>query len=336
MYKKKLGICIQDKEYENRFIRCLINHYKEQYEIHVLSSLFEAVEFQDHMFEAVITGDEELENSMSLAKKGQKTLVLLEKEAIEEKEEFLVYAQKYQEVYKIVEELKMLTEEVHEQRKVAEKEYRIIGISSLGCESLQLPFAAVCASVYGEQQTVLLMDLQPFSGLEGEEEAEELFRMEDVMSIASTGIVTPNRILGAICHEQKWDYIRPVRNTECLVEANEDIYQKMIEMIAQEQGYQVIIVNFGATFTGMFELMGRCQTFYCLREIGKHFEERERTFFSELKRRGKDALLQRMNYLELPVVSGKVLDWRSISKQWLWGTVGNQLREYIWVEKQSE
>jgi len=334
MHKKRLGICIQDKEYEERFVRCLMNHYREQYEIHVLSSLFEMLQFQELLFEVIITGDEEVENSESLARKGQNVLILREKEMEKERQEHLAYVEKYQEVYKIVEELKMLTEDVHEQKKCDNKGYKMIGISSLNCESLQLPFAALCASVYGENQPVLFVDLQPFSGMESEEvPEEEIFGMEDVLSIASTGIVTPNRILGAIRHETKWDYIRPVKNTECLVEANEDIYQKMIEMMVQEQGYQVIIVNFGATFTGMFEFMGRCQQFYLLREKGKYSLSREQAFFCEMKRRGKDTFLERIVHMELPVTSGKELDWRGISKQWLWGTVGNQLREYIWVEK---
>lgn len=336
MSKKKLGICIRDKDYEERFVRCMMNHYKEQYEIHVLSTLLEIIQFQERIFEAIITGDEEAASMVSLAKKGQDVLILKEKEEIEEVQEHLAYAEKYQEVYKIVEELRKLTENHTKEAGELTKTYELVGISSFSSERLQLPFAAVSASVYGENHSVLLVDLQPFSGIESEESSEgDLLGMEDLMSVAATGIFTKSRILGAIAHEQKWDYVRPVKNSECLVEANEDIYLKMIDMLANEQGYDVIILNFGAVFSGMFDLMDRCHTFYYLEEKGKSSPWREQIFSCEMKRRGKDRFFEKIVRMELLPPPGKELEWKHISQQWLWGTVGNQLREYIWAENYS-
>lgn len=336
MNKKKLGICICDKAYEERFVRCMMNHYKEQYEIHILSSLLEIVEFQERIFDAIIVGDEEEKNMMSLAKKGQDGLILREEEGTEESQEHLVYVEKYQEVYKIVEELRKLTENHSKEVGMQTKNYELVGISSFCCERLQLPFASVTASVYGEKHSVLLIDLQPFSAMDNDDASEgERLGMEDLMSVATTGIYTKSRILGAIGHEQKWDYIHPVKNTECLVEANEDIYIKMIDMLAEEQGYDVIILNFGAVFSGMFDLMDRCQTFYCLEEKGNLSPWREFVFCQEMKRRGKERFLQKIIRMELVSSPGKEQTWKHISQQWLWGTVGNQLRDYIWAENYS-
>lgn len=334
MNKTKLAICMSDCKYQERFVRCLMNHYKEQYEIYV----YEEIEsLEDAIDMVVITEGLEADVLKNIVKHYKKVLVLQEDLAEEKVSEDLLYVNKYQEVYRIIDHLeKNIDPNVTKAATgtFLNGAYEMIGVISFSNELLQLPFSATTAMVCGEKEKVLLMDLQPFSGLaeiENLEESESL-GMEDLMSIATTGIYTPSRLLGAIGQEQKWDYVQPVKNTECLVEANADIYTQMMNLLVKELGYKKIVVNFGVVFFGMFELMSRCDQMFCVTHKGEGRSWREQVFLDEIKRRGKEDLWKRVSKIEVPPANNNDKEWRVQAQAWLWTAVGDALRERLWVE----
>ena len=70
--------------------------------------------------------------------------------------------------------------------------------------------------------------------------------------------------MGAIGHENTWDYVYSVKNTECLAEVTDDTYKEMLKLLTQELGYEMIIINFGAVFLGVHSLMNLCERIYFL------------------------------------------------------------------------
>ena len=332
MEKTKLAVCIEDEDYKLRFVKCVLKHYKELFEVYVVNQMCELKTEAGKGFGAVIVGDD-METEMD-AFKDQVFLVLQEEHKEENTKENVYYTQKYQEVYKIIEKLQVAISENSklENRGIKEGTIQRIGVYSLSKEKLQIPFSALLAEILGENHHVLVVDLQPFSGLAVETESEGALGMEDLISIAATENYTVHRLSASIGHEQKWEYIYPVKNTSCLAEVSLKTYEKMLEILEREQGYAYEIINFGVIFPGMMELMESCQQIYILTDNRAERNYRESCFLEEIQRRGKEDILKKFMWTEIPMEMVRGASWKQIAKQWLWSSLGDSLREIYWVE----
>lgn len=332
--KSKLAIYMVDKKYQERFVKCLMNHYKDRYEIHVFETQEEMMSLENGDYKAFLT-EGMTESQLEVLKKDKASLFMFVEEGSEaDANEQFAYVNKYQEVYKIVEQIDTQTKYGGMEKQ---ENYELIGVSSFSREVFQLPFAAMSAMICAEREPVLLFDLQSHSGLgETTLEKEEYLGMEDIMTVVNTGEFAKSRLLGAIGHEQKWDYIYPVKNMEYLAEANADVYVEMIDLLVKEQGYKKIIINFGTIFPGYMELMNRCKQIYCLTQKGEPCNWRERDFYRELKCRKKESLWNRFSKVEL--LSGSFLesDWKRLAQHWMWTGIGDRMREEFWMEHKNE
>lgn len=337
MGKKKLAICIGDDVYRERFVRCLMNHYKQQYEIHSFCSIEEFA--GQESFDGLLLGEDDSFEKSFVEQIKVPLLWLADGEQAFEEDSFsenIFRVDKYQEVYKIMEAFERLAKESdfeYRRSKSNQGECQIIGIFSLTQPVQQIPFAVTLAEIYGEKASVLLLDLQEYSGLREavfENAQEDVLGMEDYMTAAATEACTRGRLPGGIGHEQNWDYIYPVRNTECLAEGSNQIFGKIIELLEKEQNYEVILINFGCVFTGVFTLMEYCKDFYLLVLKGETGNWREKEFITECQKREKNDLLKRIRRFEIPSILGNCEDWRKIVQQWKWNSIGDCLRKMIW------
>lgn len=340
MKKGEIAFCIRDKVYRERLVRCWMYHYKHIYHVHVFSDIQEIVQKEKKTYKVIITDFYECIEIKKMQEIAEDILVLWEKESDIteiEKQEGVICTSKYQEVYKMEEKVKMQIESsknlIKDERYLSRKS-RKVGVFSVDYESMQMPFAALIACEYGEKEETLLINLQAYSGLQFESllEEEGIFGLEDLMTMSSKDVYSKGRLYGAIGHEQNWDYIYPPKNTELLSEGNDELYQKIIEMMAKEFDYRNIIINFGETFSGMSDLMEICDDFYMLVSKYHTMSAREKDFQKELKRKGKDVFIQQIKRIEMPYVHLKdYSDWKKVLQQWRWSEVGDMLRKYIWA-----
>lgn len=330
MDKVKLAICMGDLEFQERFVNCLMNHYKHQYEVHVFTEIDELNIEKPFEYSAIITGEYTLEVIEKFVERGDILLYLKDGDIEEINATNISYVDKYQEVYKIVDTIQKIIGDNTSQRIIhcREKKNRIIGIFSLACDEMQLPFAATLASLYSNDKAALLLDFQPYSGL-GNLDKEKNLGMEDLLAVSMTGNYTKGRVIDCIRHETNWDYVHPVKNSECLMELNTEICQNMIHILVNELNYDTIILNFGTVFSGISELMTQCDVFYMPKRKGESGIWRERAFMDEVERRGEGEFLNRIIRIEIPAVLGTDEDWRKISEQWRWNSFGENLRQQI-------
>ena len=334
MEKVCLVVCMEDEEYQSRFIKCMMNHYKDVYELHVLKDM-DYISSMDRK-ESVIVIVSDRKEAETFAEESRRVVLLQEdvEESLSENE-YVQCTQKYQEVYKIVDKIDILVEKKHKGNmyRKGKKHTRIIGVYSLEKEEMQIPFCVLLAEVMADQRDVLLMDLQPFSGLAMEQEETNVsFGLEDLLTVATTEVYTSNRLKASIGREQNWDYIYPAKNIACLAEAGEEIYQKMLEILFKERDYQYVIVNFGAIFPGVLDFMDQCDGFYFLKARGESFNWRETSFLDEMGRLGKTEFLRKITKIEIPMEFIREKSWRQVAKSWLWGELGDLLRSQIWME----
>ena len=368
MQKYKLAVCIGDEVYQNRFVRCLMKHYPNQFEVHIFTQIAELRQLKAQEYEVIIVGDCAKEELEGFVNRGDKCLYLCEEKEEASDTQTMVFTEKYQEVYKITDVIeKMIGTAI---QNVSEKNAhtfgRIIGVCSFTQEKLQLPFSVTLCSICKEKEPAILLDLQAFSGLEteckpnevslgkinlinassvdmgasidkmSEKYWEESLGMEDMMTIAMTGEYTKSRLLAAIGREADFDYVHSVKNPECLAEGTLEIYKNMIKILIEDMGYHTIIINFGSMFSGMLELMEACQDFYLLTAKGEGVSWRECAFREILTSRGNENFFHKMTRFEVPTIYGMDENWKQLAQNFRWNEIGNKLREQIQVTEGFE
>ncbi len=327
--KTKLAICIADEQYQTRFVKCILKHYKESYEVHVINQ-----EYDKETCDVMILDETSLESKSIIGEPF--VLVLKERAGYEhgKENESYCYTEMYQEVYKIMEELeKAFSKEIGSLNvRRMTSDVQIIGVSSFDNCSLQVPFIALLAETLGEKQRVLVIDFQPYSGFETELEIEDDYLgMEDILSVAVTECYTRNRLMASIGHEQKWDYIYPVKNVSCLTEITESIYKKLMELLKTEMCYNWIIVNFGTSFLEADFIMKECHSIYLLTERREERSWREESFLREIRRNGRDVNLDKFTWIEMPKEPMRENSWQALVKKWLWSEMGDFVRNISWM-----
>ncbi len=345
MSKTRLAVCIGDEMYQNRFVKCLMNHYQNQFEVHIYTRLAEIQALDTQEYEVIIIGDCDKEGLESLSKREERVLYLKEEREESYTAEHIVFVDKYQEVYKIVDNIEKMTgttiQNVKE-AKLQKKNRQVIGVFSLTQEALQLPFVVTLCGICGEKQSVLLLDLQPFSGMDsgdensGNDGLQESLGMEDMMAVSTTGVYTKGRLLSGIGRQANFEYVHTIKNPECLAEASATMYETMMDMLTKELAYDCIIINFGGMFSGMLELMESCDKCYLLSSKANEGFWRETAFREALERRGKVDLFRRITRFEIPTVYSADEDWRKLAERWRWNGVGNTLRQQLWVSEVCE
>ena len=322
---------MQDLEYQIRFVNCFMNHYNHQYELHVFTNREQLLQAQFKEYAVIITGECNTEEMTEFVEKGEILVCLTEdfKANPSHSEERIVYVEKYQEVYRIAELLeRILADKVSGYGdEFGRKEYRCIGIYSLSQERYQVPFAALLAKTLGEQQKVLVLDLQPYSGLCMMEEGMTSMGLEDLLSVVSTGNHSKSRLVECIQHEAEWDYVCAAQNNECLAEGTKELYDMLVALLVKELGYQTIIISLGSVFLGQMELLEACQTVYMLCESENTENWREAVFSRTLLRQEKRELMQKIRKIQIPTASNRETTWRALVDKWSWGSIGELLRQ---------
>lgn len=326
--KVKIAICSQDREYRERFVKCFLRHYKSMYDLYMFETIEQIEQDKENVYEVVLV-DNTSQRELLTAKEMQ-VIVLYETEEKLEETENLVYEQKYQEIYKIenaIQRVLPCTDSFVKNKKGG----RIIGVFSLGCENQQLPFSALLATECAPKAKTLVLNLQQYSRLEMLERATG-FHLEDLVLSVEMENCSRGRIEGAIVHEENWDYVYSVRNTECLAEISDKTYRQVIELLIQEWGYQNIIINFGAVFIGVHSLMSSCDEFYFLTNKNEFEENREEVYLRELAQKGYEKFAAKIRRIELPRNNSGSQNWKQLVQQWRRSVLGDSVRMHLWGE----
>lgn len=330
MRKIRLGLYLGDREYGERFIGCLMNHYRDRLELHLFTD--------SQGLRAACSGMDGLvlsEWGESYEEIGQQipVIVLYDSEETDKMQEGEVFfVDKYQEVNKIVDEiLRHIGEEikdVQQNGRIGQK-LQTFAVYSLAENEYQMPFAVTMASIMSEREKVLLLDLQENSGLsqlvgEGKEAG-----LEELLVMAESGKYSGARMAGCVEHLDNIDVVCPVCNTECLCEAQAETYRKLLQILAQEMGYTTIIMNMGSRFVGFFEFLADCEGIYLVKSRGGLGQWREKEFRAELEKHTNVDAQKHIRGVELPRVAVPMISCERLVEQWKWNELGDSLRRMI-------
>ena len=294
MRRARLGLCIGDREYGDRFTSCLMNHYRDQLELHMFSQK-EALQENWKTLDAIVLSDDLAGENRIECEIPQIYLFDGNENVDKEVEKGVVFVDKYQEVNKIVDEiLKQIGEEIKNASGGVKQKLQVLAVYSLAENEMQLPFAVTLSSILSENEKVLLLDLQENSGL-----------------------------------SHRTDVVYPLGNTECLCEVKNLTYQKLFQILAQEMNYTTIVLNLGSRFMGFFELLGSCQKIFLMKSRGGLGQWREKEFLTEIQKRGEERLSENLREIQLPLVASPVVSCERLVEQWKWNEFGDSIRRMM-------
>lgn len=338
MQKAKIAICIGETEYRNRFVSCLMKHYQSRLELHVFGDAGQFLQAHEAPFEACLFADCEEELSALTGECTEPVLYLYDPEDIDcnvqtkAEKGGVCFVEKYQEVNRIVDEiLAHISDEVRtvqETGRISGKT-RIVAVYSLSENEYQLPFSVTFGSIAGEQEKVLLVDLQENSGLSQIMEQEGRLGLEELLVMAESGSYSKSRVVSCIGHLHGIDFVYPVENAECLCEAQASTYITMLAMLTREPDYDTVVLNLGVRFQGFTEILKRCSEIYLMHRKGSLCQWREYEFLEELRKKGYSDVAERIVKVEIPVISCPVTSFERLVEQWKWNEFGDFIRGMV-------
>ncbi len=332
MQKMKLAICMEDAEYQARFTNYVFGHYKEQFELHGYQSMPQFAEYAGERGEQILLTDAWEEGK--IPGWGKPVLYLTEDAAGEQEEQDhqIRRIEKYQDAGKIVESiLKSVDDRIYEVtgNHMPSLNQKTLAVYSLAETEYQLPFVLTLASILGESQRTLVLDLQENSGLQqmfGEGENQGL---EELMVMAKGGKFSKNRLLSCICRREDWDYVYPAVDTECICSMESESYFKILELICSEMNYDVILVNLGTRFSGFFEVLKQSRAVFFLEGQSGLAKAREHEFERELDRNLWRDAAEKMIKMEIPFRPAQVIPCERLVDEWKWNEFGDRIRRLV-------
>ena len=331
MERIKLAICMEEGEYLKRLSACFMKYYRTYLEIHIFTAIEQIAHISSEAYQAFLVGDFSLEDEGLAHIPKAKVLYLTDVTEQTNEETVFRSISRYEEVPCMIDAIGVLAgnkENILTSGAEAIAVNCLYGVYSLNAAELQLPFVIMLANVLAENRRVLVVDLQENSGLGQLGEADASSGMEDIMAMADAKKFTKARLIASIRHFSQWDYIYPVRNSECLCEADYHLYKSMLRMIDEELNYDVIILNFGTRFQGFFRLISDCRDCFFLGQGNKR-GWREKAFYEELEKRGEEISADKFVRMEIPLTSSVVFSAERLADQWLWNEPGDLLRKML-------
>ena len=175
---------------------------------------------------------------------------------------------KYQAADRILHQLMQAEQEVQTVQPVKKKREgpgRLIGIYSPVHRIGKTKFALDLAEQMGQEEPVLYLNLEEYSGMEYCVPIREKADLGDLLYYAkqeqeSFGL----RLGGMVCQMSGIDYIQPMRVTRDLRKVKSNEWKELFGLVLEKGIYSTVILDLGESIQGLFELLGICDTVYTL------------------------------------------------------------------------
>lgn len=139
-------------------------------------------------------------------------------------------------------------------------------------------------------------------------------------------------IKSAVYTLEGFDYIPPAGDGVCLGQISKQDYIRFFRLLIEKGGYDIVILDFGMMVPGFSEMMGMCSKAYILSDQ-TGLQEYSLQHFKEMVARQKNwELEQKLSYLSLPSGAVKNCQGEPKMQQWIWGELGDYVRELMGVQ----
>lgn len=304
MDNKVLAICDADKRFALKLMEVFCSRKNLGFIVHAFSDLEEFKQFaQENQLEILlITGRlmrEEFQN-YNIGK-----IVLLSDGEIYE--EFL----DYETIYKYQSAQKILKEILYYYAEYARfgtgmfsgnKEFKVYSVYSPIGRCGKSALAKVLAQKFGKSKKTLLLDLQSFAAYEEQLGDEELWDLADIIYFLRQGKKTFLYKLGSIVlSKDQYDYVLPMKTPADLRSVTLAEWTELMEKLATDSEYQVIILDFGHEVSGLFGLLSQCTKIYTPVLSDEDSKRKIRNFEKVLKDENFERVLESTEKVPIPI-----------------------------------
>ena len=265
MEVKILAICDTQKQYAIRLMEAFCEKKNFGFQIHAFSDVKELQQFAERVeIEILLITGSYMSRALENLKIGK--IILLSDGSMSEGFSEYESIYKYQPADRI---LKAVLGSYAEYAKPlygmysGKNEFEVYGVYSPIGRCGKSALAECLAKKFGKQKRTLLLDLQSFSAGKEQLEEEELWDLEDIIYFLRQGKTTFLYKLGSIVRSKTtFDYILPMKKTSDLQSVALAEWTELLEKLASDSDYRVVIIDFGQTVCGLFQLLSQCTKVY--------------------------------------------------------------------------
>lgn len=143
------------------------------------------------------------------------------------------------------------------------REFEIHGIFSPIGRCGKTALAESLSKTFGKSRRTLLLDLQSYNAREEQLGENELWDLADIIYFLRQGKQTFLYKLGSIVQKVgNYDYILPMRSVADLRSVTSAEWMELLEKLATDSDYQIVVIDFGSDVCGLFQLLSQCTKIY--------------------------------------------------------------------------
>lgn len=176
--------------------------------------------------------------------------------------------------------------------------------------------AKALAGKFGKRKKTLLLDLQSFSACPEQLGEEELWDLADMIYFLRQGKKTFLYKLGSIVRSRSsYDYILPMKTPADLKSVTLAEWTELLEKLAADSDYQVIVLDFGSEVCGLFGLLGQCTKVYTPVLSDENSKRKMQNFEKILKDENFEKVLESMEKIYLSA-GGSSMNVNRFMEEW--------------------
>lgn len=143
------------------------------------------------------------------------------------------------------------------------KEFEVHGVFSPIGRCGKSALAEGLAKAFGKNKKTLLLDLQSFCAQKEQLGEKELWDLADIIYFLRQGKQTFLYKLGSIVQNRNtYDFILPMKSPADLRSVTLAEWTELLEKLASDSSYQVVVIDFGQDVCGLLQLLSQCTKVY--------------------------------------------------------------------------
>ena len=294
---KVLAVCDAEKQYAMKLMEAFCEKRNLGFQIHVFSDVEELKQFAQHtQLEILLITGKLMSENLQRFNIG-KIILLSDGEIYEEFSDYeSIY--KYQSAERILKEILCYYAEYARPATgmyYGKKEFEVHGVYSPIGRCGKSALARALAGRFGKRRKTLLLDLQSFSACLEQLGEEELWDLADIIYFLRQGKKTFLYKLGSIVRSQgSYDYILPMKTPADLRSVTLAEWTELLEKLATDSDYQVIVLDFGSEVCGLFGLLDQCTKIYTPVLLDENSKRKIQNFEKILKDENFEKVLESM------------------------------------------
>ncbi len=290
MEKKCFVICDSEREYTSRLSSLLSG--KINYQIHVCSSLKELQRTAKEKKIGILLAGEEVLSDMQKTP-AEVLMILSEKEGEGGNRIF-----KYQSFEGILSDILSICMEGKQQgilRKQVCKTCSLIGVYSPVNRIGKTTFAIALGKEAAKRETVLYLNLEPYSGWEERIGKKEPYTLADLLYYARQEKGNLETRVGAMTgYMDELAYIAPMEMSEDLKAVTSEEWMNLLDTLKSRKIYKKIIIDFGECVQGLWDMLFMCSEIYMPVKEGRISQAKVSQFEKNLRLMGREEILNRI------------------------------------------